>query len=93
MSGNVYISDTGNNRVVEVSQITGAQTVMGQVLAVGKPSYPQYTFKGPQGLAVDMNGNVYVADTGNGVVVEIPVNPVLGGATPLLQYPGAPVTI
>ncbi len=92
-SDNVYISDTGNNRILKISQATGVQTVMGQVLAVGSPAYNQYTFKGPQGLAVDVNGNVYVADTGNGVVVEIPFNPVLGGATPLLQYPGAPAFV
>ncbi len=51
---------------------------------------PQYTFSGPQGLAVDVWGNVYVADTGNKVVVEIPSNPQLGGAVPLLSYSGAP---
>ena len=51
---------------------------------------PQYTFNAPQGLAVDQWNNVYVADTGNTAVVEIPSNFFLGGATPLLQYPGAP---
>ena len=56
----------------------------------GTTAPPQYTFKAPQGLAVDQWGNVYVADTGNGVVVEIPSNSNLGGATPLLQYTGAP---
>ena len=33
---------------------------------------PQYAFKNPQGLAVDASNNVYVADTGNSAVVEIP---------------------
>jgi sugar lactone lactonase YvrE len=51
---------------------------------------PQYAFNHPQGLAVDVWNNVYVADTGNKVVVEIPSNIGLGGATPLLAYPGAP---
>jgi sugar lactone lactonase YvrE len=51
---------------------------------------PQYAFKGPQGLAVDVWNNVYVADTGNSAVVEIPSNPQLGGAVPLLSYSGAP---
>jgi len=88
-TGNVYISDTGNNRIVEVAA-TGTQTVLGAVLAVGSPAYPQYSFNGPQGIAVDTTGNVYVADTGNAKVVEIPSNFVLGGATPLLQYAGAP---
>jgi sugar lactone lactonase YvrE len=51
---------------------------------------PQYKFKNPQGLAVDQWGNVYVADTGNSVIVEIPSDTKLGGATQLFQYPGAP---
>jgi sugar lactone lactonase YvrE len=51
---------------------------------------PQYAFKAPQGLAVDVWNNVYVADTGNSVVVEIPSNPALGGAVPLQAYSGAP---
>ncbi len=51
---------------------------------------PQYKFKNPQGLAVDQWGNVYVADTGNSVIVEIPSDTKLGGAAQLFQYPGAP---
>jgi hypothetical protein len=51
---------------------------------------PQYQFKNPQGLTVDQWGNVYVADTGNSVIVEIPSDTKLGGAAQLFQYPGAP---
>ncbi len=50
----------------------------------GTTAPPQYAFSGPEGLAVDNKGNVYVADTGNHAVVEIPSNIVLGGAFPLL---------
>jgi sugar lactone lactonase YvrE len=92
-AGNVYIADTGNNRIVEVAAITGAQTVLGQVLAAGSPAYPQYAFNGPQGIAVDTEQNVYVADTGNKTIVLIPSNQNLGPATPLFQYPGAPTFV
>ena len=59
---------------------------------------PQYVWGKPLGLAVDAWGNVYVADAGNAsaspaippAVVMIPANIDLGGATPLLQYTGAP---
>ena len=88
-AGNVFISDTGNNRIVEVQALSGKQTVLGQIVATGSPAYPQYKFNAPQGLAVDVHGNVFVADTGNATVVEIPAHPGLGGATPLLQYTGA----
>jgi len=97
IAGNVYISDTGNNRIVEVAlATTGAQTVLGQVLAVGAPAYaqwpvgPVYSFNAPQGIAVDAFQNVFVADTGNKRIVEIPNDNHLGPATPLFQYPGAP---
>ncbi|MGA1982566.1 MAG: hypothetical protein ABSG84_08830 [Acidobacteriaceae bacterium] len=98
-AGNVYISDTGNNRVLEVNPLTSTQTVLGNNVWVsgdstsvgsGTTPPPQYAFKAPQGLAVDVWNNVYVADTGNSAVVEIPSNNALGGAVPLLSYPGAP---
>ncbi len=92
-SGNVFIADTGNNRIVKVAVDGGAQTVLGSIVATGSPAYSQYSFNAPQGIAVDVHGNVYVADTGNGKVVEIPAHPGLGGATPLLQYPGAPTLV
>jgi sugar lactone lactonase YvrE len=100
IAGNVYISDTGNNRILEVAlATTGAQTVLGGVLAAGTPAYaqwpvgPQYSLNAPQGIAVDALGNVYVADTGNKRIVEIPNDTHLGPATPMFQYPGAPTFI
>jgi sugar lactone lactonase YvrE len=97
IAGNVYISDTGNNRILEVAlATTGTQTVLGGVLASGTPAYaqwptgPVYSFNAPQGIAVDALGNVYVADTGNKRIVEIPNDTHLGPATPMFQYPGAP---
>jgi sugar lactone lactonase YvrE len=92
-AGNVYISDTGNNRVLTVNAITGAQTVLGNYVWIpgnAATAPPQYAFKAPQGLAVDAWNNVYVADTGNAAVVEIPSDIKLGGAVPLLAYAGAP---
>ncbi len=100
-AGNVYISDTGNNRVLKVNPLDGTQTVLGNNVWISCPigttagtvcpsTVPQYQFKAPQGLAVDAWNNVYVADTGNSAVVEIPSNITLGGAAPLLAYPNAP---
>jgi sugar lactone lactonase YvrE len=63
-SGNLYIVDNGNNRVIVLpwnpsSNAYGTQTEVGAELV------------GPQGVAVDAMGNVYVADTGNNRVVKI----------------------
>jgi sugar lactone lactonase YvrE len=119
-AANVYISDTGNNRILKVNPLTGVATVLGNYVWIPGASCdaaaptsptcpagglskeaassipapttapPQYVFNHPQGLAVDASNNVYVADTGNSAVVEIPSNIALGGAVPLLNYPGAP---
>ena len=56
-SGNVFVGDTGNNAVKEISA-TAIRT-----LGSG--------FNAPQGLAVDGAANVFVADTGNNAVKEI----------------------
>jgi sugar lactone lactonase YvrE len=72
-SGNIYISDTGNQRIREVSSGV-IQTIAGS----GTPGYSgdkgpatAATVKNPHGLAVDPFGALYVADTGNNVVRKI----------------------
>ncbi len=53
-AGNLYIADTGNDRVRKISQ--GIITTIAGADA---------SLKDPQSVAVDGAGNVYVADTGN----------------------------
>lgn len=63
-SGNVYIADTGNNRVVEVPWTGGgygSQTVI-----------PVEGLINPMGMAVDGAGNLYVVSNGNDKVVYLP---------------------
>jgi streptogramin lyase len=58
-SGNVYIADTRNNRVIEVPANGGPQFTVGS------------GFQYPQGVALDSHGNLYVADSNNNRVVEV----------------------
>ena len=81
LGNNVWIA--GTNGITSAPGVTPVATE-------NTTAPPQYQFNAPQGLAVDKWNNVYVADTGNRVVVEIPANIALGGAVPLLAYPGAP---
>jgi len=60
-AGNLYIADSGNNRVVEVPAPGN-----GAPFAIGNG------FSNPLGVAVDGAGNVYVADTGNSRLAEVP---------------------
>jgi RHS repeat-associated protein len=58
-AGNVWVSDTGNNRILKFSS-------SGEFLAAyGKEGTGNEDFKGPEGIALDRYGNVFVADTGN----------------------------
>jgi trimeric autotransporter adhesin len=65
-SGNVYIADTGNNRVRRLSEgiIT---TLAGQQGAgyIGDGSAAATELDAPAGLATDTAGNLYIADTQN----------------------------
>ena len=70
-SGNIYVADTGNNRVVEEMYLSGvtydvpAGYALQLVVASG--------LSGPQSVAADANGDVYIADTGNNrILLETP---------------------
>jgi sugar lactone lactonase YvrE len=62
-AGNVYIADTGNSRIVEVTA-QGAAAVL--TIAGLSPA-----LSSPSGLAVDGADNLYIADTGNNRVVMV----------------------
>ena len=61
--GNVYIADTINNQIVEVTA-GGVASVLG---------FPNLTpaLNLPTGLAVDGSGNLYIGDRGNNRIVEV----------------------
>lgn len=119
-SGNLYVSDTGNLRIVELSSngvplsygSAGGVTLSAGITATGlaltgspvtlcvaqHTSGPYDTigfydassgvtegsitgFKNPNGLAVDSNGHLFVADTGNGSI-EIVLNLTLDSILP-----------
>lgn len=71
-SGNVYVAENGNNLIREISPQGLVSTfagsgAAGSVNATGTAA----TFTNPQGIAIDANGNVYVADYGNNLIREI----------------------
>ncbi|HEX7155825.1 MAG TPA: hypothetical protein VF229_01350, partial [Burkholderiaceae bacterium] len=69
-SGNVYVTDTGNNTVRKiapggvVTTFAGTAGVAGQADGAGIAA----TFNGPTGIATDARGNVYVGDYNNGTI-------------------------
>jgi hypothetical protein len=65
--GNVYVSDSGNNVIREITPAGTVSTLAGQVGVIGNSNGTgtQATFDYPTALAVDQNNNLYVADNGN----------------------------
>jgi len=74
-AGNLYLSDSSNNRVRRVDAHTG---LISTVAGNGTPGYSgdrglatQAMISSPAGLALDGAGNLYFADTGNHAVRRI----------------------
>ncbi len=71
-SGNVYVADTGNNRIRKVTQAGVVTTFAGSGTAgSANGTGTSAQFNAPLDLAVDGSGNVYVADTGNNEIRKI----------------------
>lgn len=72
-SGNLYVADTGSHVIRKitpagvVSIIAGTPGVSGSTNAAGMSA----RFSSPEGVAVDLNGVVYVADTNNHTIRRI----------------------
>jgi len=62
--GNVYVADTGANRIVKFRYLPGTGYV-DYVSAFGSSGVGEVRFKEPLQLALDRNGNLYVVDSLN----------------------------
>jgi sugar lactone lactonase YvrE len=71
-AGNVYVADYGNNEIRKISS-AGVVTTLAGSGAQGKAdgTGSAASFNGPEGVAVDSAGNVYVADSGNNEIRKI----------------------
>ena len=64
-SGNVYVADSGNNRIRKVTAVGVVTTLAGSTSGSADGTNAAGRFSSPYGVAVDASGNVYVGDSGN----------------------------
>ncbi len=90
-AGNLYIADAGDNRVREVSAVTGSITT---VAGTGVAGYTgdnilatRSELNNPTGIAVDAAGNLYIADSDNNLIRK--VTALTGVITTVAGVPGA----
>ena len=92
----LYVADTYNNRVLGFRDVRRVRPGDKADLVIGQPDFQHNVINwpnndadrptnqslfAPSGLAVDLDGNLYVADTGNGRVLRFP--------KPFAQAPGS----
>ena len=72
-SGNLFVADTQNSVLRMITPAGVVSTLAGTpgVFGSAEGSGPTVMFSSPQGVAVDNNGNIYVADTGNNTIRKI----------------------
>jgi uncharacterized protein (TIGR03437 family) len=77
-SGNLYIADSVNQRIREISGGTintiagnGTAGYSGDVAKGVTGTATDAELRGPSGVALDSSGNIYIADTGNHVIREV----------------------
>ena len=67
--GNVYVADTYNNVIRKITPAGVVSTLAGSTTAGAiNGTGTAASFSSPYGVAIDANGNVYVADSGNNLV-------------------------
>ena len=94
-AGGMYIADSGNQllRVVIGGSIsTAAGTGIAGYDGDGYKSSLASKFNALQGMTIDLLGNIFIADSGNGVIRYLTnlVNPIFGASDPTSQPSGLP---
>ncbi|HVL90861.1 MAG TPA: hypothetical protein VM841_11580 [Actinomycetota bacterium] len=84
--GNVVVADAGANRIRKVAKDGTVTTIAGSgEEGAANGAATDATFRGPRGVAIGVDGTIYVADTGNHLIRTIGPN---GTVATLAGSPG-----
>lgn len=67
----VYVCDTGNNRIIELTRPTPQMLEVSRIIDSFKGDVEVKTFSNPMDIAVGEDGSFYIADNGNARVVKL----------------------
>ena len=71
-AGNAYVADTGNHTVRKITPAGVVTTLAGQAGASGSSDGSgSARFNHPAGIAVDLSGDLYIADTNNNTIRKL----------------------
>ncbi|HLX70911.1 MAG TPA: hypothetical protein VKV04_14890 [Verrucomicrobiae bacterium] len=72
-NGNIFVADTQNETIRQITPLGSVTTLAGtpQLSGTNNATGTAAQFNGPNGVAADTNGNVFVADTQNDAIRQI----------------------
>jgi serine/threonine protein kinase/sugar lactone lactonase YvrE len=89
-AGNLYVADTGNNTIRKITPDHTVTTLAGATSpGTSDGTGSAARFIAPQGIAVDANGNVYVAEFANNTVRKITPDGVVSLLAGSVRIPGS----
>ncbi|MCX7546893.1 IPT/TIG domain-containing protein [Xanthomarina sp. F1114] len=73
-AGNFYITDTGNHKIRKINPNGTVSTIAGSIEGDADGTGTNAQFNAPEGIAIDSQGNLYIADRDNNKIRKITPN-------------------